>query len=240
MSGMKTLVDYIHPCPDCGSTKVYFVPDGDEFVACCMTKQCRDDSVEKSKAYARERLSSMKEGNRKSGVEAFNLGARYSNACLSRWFAPDHAQEKVMAWLNSTDKSLAYVGASGCGKTYLAACIVNRLWENKEEVYYLTHRRLVSMLQATISDGKPVYDLIKRLSSKKYLVLDDLGSASNTEWQKEMILEVVDTRYKKMLPTMYTSNLKFADMCTHLGDRIASRVFSKENIHLESWIETKR
>ena len=240
--GACEALDYPHKCPNCGSKRVYLCPDGDEFIVCCLTKACRDENVTESKRIAREEANKERNryGDLMSGAEKFNMGARYKNAHFMKLTAPEYVQKNVMSWVNDGDKSLIYTGNTGCGKTYLCACALNHLFELKKEAYYITHRRLVSQMQQAIQDNREAYEVIRKLSYQRYLILDDIGSAANTDWQKEMLLELIDIRYNKQLPTMYTSNLNFEDMKKTMGDRIVSRLFDKDNIKIESWSPDRR
>lgn len=65
------------------------------------------------------------------------------------------------------------------------------------------------------------------------MILDDLGSGAGTDWQKEIIFEVVDRRYESALPTVFTSNLTREELGDHFGMRVKSRLFAKENLIIE-------
>lgn len=230
--GVLEPVDYPYECPECQSKRVYLCPDGDEFLVCCVTRKCSKENAEESRKKSREMVDRERNryGDLMSGAEKFNMGARYKNACLSRAVIPPETQEKVSQFLSSPNKTLVYIGRPGCGKTYLSACVLNRLFEDKKEAYYITHRRLVSQMQNAIQESRETYEVIRRVSSSRYLILDDIGSAANTEWQREMVLELIDMRYNKQLPTMYTSNLTREQMTQALGERVASRMFAKDSI----------
>jgi DNA replication protein DnaC len=80
---------------------------------------------------------------------------------------------------------------------------------------------------ANDNDFKEVLDMVK---SCKLLIIDDIGAERVTEWVRERLVSLINTRVSAGLCTIYTSNLSPADLQRALGDRIASRVMgaSKE------------
>lgn len=164
-----------------------------------------------------------------TGATVYSLGTRYKNASLARWIAPEKAQKEVNDWLKKQKHFLVVLGNPGCGKTYLCASILNFFYEQGEEVYFTNHRRFMNMIQKSISDGVPQHTAIEKISSKNILIIDDIGSATNTDWQVEMILDLIDTRYNNELPTIITTNLREQKIEEVLGERTKSRMFSAEN-----------
>jgi DNA replication protein DnaC len=132
------------------------------------------------------------------------------------------------------------MGNPGTGKTYLSASILNLLFEKKEEVFYTTHRRFIEEIHKAIEEGKTQHSVIDRLSYKKYLIFDDLGSSKCTEWQNEMVLELIDRRYSNENKTLITTNLNKKQISDILGERTASRIFDKKNETLEFWAKDQR
>jgi len=62
------------------------------------------------------------------------------------------------------------------------------------------------------------------LGDCRLLFLDDLGAEKVTDWALETLFTLINDRYERMLPTVYTSNLDPRQLSENLGDRIASRI----------------
>jgi DNA replication protein DnaC len=56
------------------------------------------------------------------------------------------------------------------------------------------------------------------------LVLDDLGSERVTDWVREQIFLIINSRYEEMLPTVVTTNDTLEELEKHVGQRIISRL----------------
>ena len=231
--------DYPHVCPRCKKNEFFITRDGDDYLVFCADNNCMKKDSEIAKEFARTKCAKSPErnnfGNIMTGAEKFSMGARYKNASLARLVMEDAIISSVHAWITSLNTNFVFLGGPGCGKTFLSAAVLNYLFEQKKEVFYTTHRRFIKYLQDGIGEDKSQYQLLNKIAFKHVLIFDDLGSAANTEWQKEMILELIDVRYSQKLPTLYTSNLGKEEMNELLGIRTASRLFSKENIVLEKW-----
>lgn len=58
----------------------------------------------------------------------------------------------------------------------------------------------------------------------RFLLLDDLGAEYASEFSKEQILTILDTRLAKKYPTFITTNLSFDEIKAKYGERISSRI----------------
>lgn len=104
---------------------------------------------------------------------------------------------------------LIFCGTVGSGKTYLACCIANALIEE-----YMIRVKIRNFAQ-TINDlQKSGFDLdkneyIESLTNVSVLILDDLGIERDTSYAKEQVYNIVNSRYLKQKPTIFTTNLPY-------------------------------
>jgi DNA replication protein DnaC len=119
---------------------------------------------------------------------------------------------------------LVLVGASGCGKTHVAAAIANRCIAQGTPALFVVVPDLLDHLRAAYRpDSDITYDqLFEQVRSAPVLVLDDLGTQSATPWAEEKLFQIINHRYNARLPTVITTNLslsKFDErLRTRLGD----------------------
>jgi DNA replication protein DnaC len=235
---------YPIPCYRCSGKKFHLWRDGDDYICFCANDACLKEDSEASKEIDRieraKRLERNEHGQIMTGAEKFRLGLSYKNACLAKWIAPKAYQSITNLWLTDRKSFLIVMGNPGTGKTFLSASVLNYLFEKKEEVFYTTHRRFIEEIHRAIEEGKTQHSVIDKMAYKKFLIIDDLASATCTEWQVEMLLELIDRRYSDKLKTLITTNLDKNGLKETLGGRTYSRLFDYNNQFLEFWTEDNR
>lgn len=160
----------------------------------------------------------------------FGIGTRYRNATLSGWIASEQDKSSIVNWMRNPKNILCLLGIPGTGKTYFCAAVANWFIQQKKEIFYVNIRRFFESIQKAIASNGSQYEEIRRFSERPILIIDDLGASRGTEWQKEVILDLIDTRYSSELPTIITSNLSFNEMRELFDDRIERRLNNRDNI----------
>lgn len=106
-------------------------------------------------------------------------------------------------------RGLLLHGTVGTGKTYYACCIANELIDKGYSVLCSSFRDVVNELQG-MWEGKNEY--IEALNRYSLLVLDDLGTERDTDFMKEQIFNIIDSRYRSGLPFIITTNLTMEEL----------------------------
>lgn len=120
-------------------------------------------------------------------------------------------------------KGLLLHGSVGTGKTYLAACIANRLIDNGYSALMTNFARITNKIQGMF-DGKQEY--IDSLNRYSLLVIDDLGAERKSEYMQETVFNIIDSRYRAGLPFIITTNLT-TDELTKSQDVGYSRIYDR-------------
>ncbi|HEO4734847.1 TPA: ATP-binding protein [Streptococcus agalactiae] len=104
---------------------------------------------------------------------------------------------------------LLFYGSVGSGKTYLACSIANSLIEQYQiSVKIRNFAQIINELQKNSFDfDKNAY--IESLVNTSVLILDDLGIERDTSYAKEQVYNIVNSRYLKQKPTIFTTNLSY-------------------------------
>lgn len=127
-------------------------------------------------------------------------------------------------------QGLFITGPVGAGKTVLAAkltmdyikevCITNEI----VDAGFITVPNILRNLRAVYSGHLTEKEVMRPLEETRWMVLDDLGVEKTSEWNLQILYELINTRYENNLVTIFTSNLSLDDIAQKLGDRIASRI----------------
>lgn len=104
-------------------------------------------------------------------------------------------------------QNLMLFGASGVGKTHLAAAIGRRLTELGVKVFFTKTTTLVQKLQVAHREQK-LADCIAKLAKFQLLILDDIGYVKKTEAETSVLFELIADRYETG-SVLITSNHTF-------------------------------
>lgn len=95
-----------------------------------------------------------------------------------------------------------------------------RVWKESE---------FLGKIRNSIDMNGDYTEAVKYFTDYEYFIYDDLGSTGLTDWRKEILLNIIDTRYSSKKPTIFTSNLSKEEIMEKLGNRSYSRLFDNEN-----------
>ena len=123
------------------------------------------------------------------------------------------------------NQGLLFWGAVGTGKSFAAACIANYLLERKIPVIMTSFVKLLEVIQASREEEPAI---LNRLGYAKLVIFDDLGAERGTDYALEKVYNIIDSRYRKSLPMILTTNLTIEEMKRDMDirySRIYDRIF---------------
>lgn len=148
---------------------------------------------------------------------------RYKSAIWKH--VPSQIQKHVDR-IKETQKGLYIHGSVGTGKTHIAYAIQKHLDDIKLSSTFHNTTELIFDIKRDFD--RSTYDKARweeRLKDYKgLLILDDIGAERITDYVAEVFYLIINTRYNKMLPIIFTSNLSLAELSDRVGDRTASRI----------------
>jgi DNA replication protein DnaC len=121
---------------------------------------------------------------------------------------------------------LVFMGVTGCGKTHLAAAIVNYCYQAKQPARFEVVPDFLDHLRSTFSpESKVSYDqTFERVKTAPLLVLDDFGEQSTTPWAREKLYQVINYRYNARLATVITTRYSLQEILEEVESSISSRL----------------
>lgn len=139
-------------------------------------------------------------------------------------------------------RGLVLWGDVGRGKTHLAVAAARKLvMDHGLRARFIEFSHLLSQLKAGFDAGQGQEAVLHELVQLDLLVIDELGKGRNTEWEQQVIDELVSRRYNALRPILATTNyapgratgLRDVNLATAegaaqtLADRLGERVYSR-------------
>lgn len=154
-------------------------------------------------------------------------GALTTEPAVCAWMADltrQALQSRRVTVAITTGPSLLVLGPTGTGKTHQAYGVIRGFDALGVRARWrvTTAADLYARLRPRHGvDSEAVFDDYAHAS---LLVVDDFGAAKNTEWTEDVNTRLVNHRYERVLPTLFTSNLTPAELADRLGGRVSSRL----------------
>ena len=123
---------------------------------------------------------------------------------------------------------LILLGPCGTGKSFGAGCILNSVLNQGYRALMISMEKIAEQAEEAGFEGKGEY--FDDLMNIPLLIIDDLGTARETEYMMEITNRVISDREKSMKPLIVTTNIPYEDIKNPRNDgwaRIWSRINSR-------------
>lgn len=201
--------------------------------------QCPKCKNEKNARESREKnLRSQQE-------KQLKIERMFSRACIPRRFLSEsfdtyiaeseeqkHAFNIIYEFANNFKNhvgkgtNLILSGRTGTGKEHLALSAAKKIIYQGHSVFFTTLTEMILMLRASWNNPKASSELevLKMLTSTSLLIIDEVGVGFNTDAERDQLFNVIDGRYRDLMPTIFTTNLNTTELKHVIGDRSFSRI----------------
>lgn len=130
-------------------------------------------------------------------------------------------------------------GPHGTGKTCLACLCLLSLFdfiEGHPDPLYMHAGTFVSDMRSR--DSRYTQTLIRQVFEASVLVLDDIGAEAMTEFSKEQMTILLESRWGGSYPNIFTGNVPPESLEARFGGRIAERVLrDSQALRIRSFVD---
>ncbi len=108
----------------------------------------------------------------------------------------------------AVDQGLVLMGTVGVGKTHLAVSILKGLTERGFTCLFYEFSSLLKEIQDSYNATTQSSELsvLAPVLSAEVLVLDELGASKPTDWVRDTMTHIINTRYNEKKFTIFTTN----------------------------------
>ncbi len=181
------------------------------------------------------------EGLQAKLIESARIPRRYERCSLANYHpAPGNGTQlqafnyafKLVDEYPAVERGLLLMGPVGTGKTHLSAAILRGLIEKGIACLFYEFGALLKEIQGSYNPVSQTSELkvLAPVYEVEVLVLDELGASKPTDWVRDTMMQIINTRYNERKLTIFTTN--YADERRHaaeetLEDRIGVRLRSR-------------
>jgi DNA replication protein DnaC len=174
-----------------------------------------------------------------SSFEKAKLPGRYNQCHFNNYTTPDPSQMKALRMAiqfaneyPAVDRGLLFTGTVGVGKTHLAVSILKGLFERGFSCLFYEFGSLLKEIQDSYNANTKTSELgvLAPVLNAEVLVLDELGASKPTDWVRDTMAHIINTRYNNKKATIFTTNYadeRQNDREETLEDRIGVRLRSR-------------
>ena len=182
------------------------------------------------------------EDARKKLLEAARIPRRYEGCSLGNYQPTANNGSQFRAFnyafrlaheYPSADRGLLFMGTCGVGKTHLSVAILRELIEKKGvPCLFYEFGSLLKEIQNSYNPISQTSELtvLSPVIEAEVLVLDELGATKPTDWVRDTMMQVINTRYNDRKMTIFTTNYTDTRRQSSeetLEDRIGTRLRSR-------------
>jgi DNA replication protein DnaC len=177
-------------------------------------------------------------------LEGAHIPRRYAQCSLQNYFPTQgkyyHNQSNAFRFAYTlartypaVDRGLLLMGPVGVGKTHLSVAILRDLIEKKGAPgLFYESGTLLKEIQNSYNPISQTSELkvLAPVFEAEILVLDELGASKPTDWVRDTMMQIINTRYNDKKLTIFTTNYldtRRAERDETLEDRIGVRLRSR-------------
>lgn len=214
-------------CEHCGkSLEQLGIVGYDGVIRWVIRKECDCEEARASRENQERQQENIKRKEQESKLLRAGIPKRYLRASVTN----AESIRYIESYRPGVGTGLYFLGGVGAGKTYEASALAKSfVWAGYSVVFTTTLSMLDSIRKSY--DGKSGAG-IARFSRADLLVLDDLGKENANSWVLTTLFQVLNERYERLMPTIFTSQYAICDLERRMsrnGEResaqaIASRI----------------
>ena len=155
------------------------------------------------------------------------LGAPLRHVSCKPEFVGDWAARlQLIDGMMGTGFTLGLIGARGNGKTQMGVWLMKFCLRSGKSARYTTAAGFFMEIRACFKRDTEhtEEEIVKKYRLPNFLVIDEIGKRSDSDWENTMLFELLNKRYADQTDTLLIANLSPAEFGKTIGASISSRM----------------
>ncbi|MDQ3800757.1 MAG: ATP-binding protein [Acidobacteriota bacterium] len=202
-------------------------------------EKCYGSGMEIVPGKGARRCECRKQKSQEKDIERTKIPKRYLECHFHSYKVMNPSQQLALKFASTLameypaiDRGLLFMGTVGVGKTHLAVSILKSLNERGFSCLFYEFGSLLKEIQDSYNPATQSSELkvLSPVFDAEILVLDEIGASKPTEWVRDTMAHIINTRYNDRKLTIFTTNYmddRKAEKDETLEDRIGVRLRSR-------------
>ena len=225
------------PEPDMPERDFYDASEnGDEPEICSL---CYGSGMEIVAGKGARPCKCRKQKSQSNLIDKARIPKRYTDCHFHSYRAMNPSQERAFRFASrlamdypAVERGLVFMGTVGVGKTHLAVSILKGLTERGFSCLFYEFGALLKEIQGSYNAVSQTSELkvLAPVFDAEILVLDEIGASKPTDWVRDTMALIINTRYNDKKLTIFTTNYldeRKSEREETLEDRIGVRLRSR-------------
>ncbi len=188
----------------------------DQLSAPAVCSLCFGTGVEVVPGKGARPCSCRGQDSRRLFLDAARIPRRYANCTLDNFKCdPNSAQHNALNYARFLvadypyiDRGLLLMGPAGVGKTHLAVAILRGLLNKGVPCLFYESGSLLKRIQDSYNPVSKTSEtgVLSPVYEAEVLALDELGATIPTDWVRDTLYQIINTRYNDKKLTIFTTN----------------------------------
>lgn len=118
---------------------------------------------------------------------------------------------------------MLFCGKPGTGKTHLAAAIVRTMAQRGVDCQFAHVYQVMSEVKATYDGPGSEKQVKQKYIKADFLAIDEIGVQKGSDFERNILFEIVNERHNDLKPTLLISNLGIQPLTEYLGEPFIDR-----------------
>lgn len=212
------------PCPDCSDARLAAERQADA-----------DKKAEAARLHLESLLETAAVPKRFMGRNFDNFAATSDEQKLALSIACEYAEAFAENYKRGT--GLIFSGLPGTGKSHLAAAILQAIMPARCGLY-TTCMGIIRNVRGTWrkDSERSESQVLRAYGTADLLVIDEIGVQYGTDGEQTILFDVLDRRYREMMPTILLTNQAKAGFKQFIGDRSFDRLVENSRWVAFDWL----